>query len=608
MTSALQTANEKQHRSRGFSKLWVPEYAEPLEDFFLAELESAQAWLTELPMANISETARQVLEALVDFNRQPIPNEVRIRVAELFQQPVQYICQNLEKDYIDAALPLTAKNRRAIRLSQELYAELAASYKVFILEAFKHRERNSKRLVAIAIHRAITGLSKILHLATLEYEQYPDHIWQEIHFLYSLAVKNSIHRMSVQDLSKSTPGSSCIGDLYKRLLLYVLAAPDCLRQRENQFIYGQLLDWANFASLNTPDTNGDNSGQFLVRLASDAPPHHLSFEKRKLSKRCRILDTHRLVSHLNELLASIKPQPKPPKPKTTKDKPTDAIKLSKSILEHLIVNLSGRPKRRFSRTKLGYTLKLAVGIPHVHNLVKASALQDAAVQEQGGGGSENVDWLDQHIPQNFGHSDEPESDWSDSSSLLLDLDLEGDSVVPSDSHRGTMLEDNVQSPWAMNYSQADAEAYECETRNESAGGYCIDWGDAKAPKIKPGELVGIQSHATGKHFGVATTRWVKNTAKNRLQMGMQLIAPSSYAVEVRLDDEDKISCVYNGLLVPESKFAKIPLSLIVPTHSYQEGDILWVNSGNNELRVCLTQLLNATTSFSQYQIAGHHPQ
>ena len=88
-------------------------------------------------------------------------------------------------------------------------------------------------------------------------------------------------------------------------------------------------------------------------------------------------------------------------------------------------------------------------------------------------------------------------------------------------------------------------------------------------------------------------------------MGMQLIAPNSYAVEVRLDDESKISCVYSSLLVPESKFAKIPLSLIVPTNSYQEGDVLWINSGNNERRVCLTQLLSTTTSFAQYQITHH---
>jgi len=601
MTSALQTVsiNRKGHIPRGLSKLWVPECTESLEEFFLADLDKAQIWLSDLPMANISETARQVLDALVDFNRQAIPNPTRIRVADLFRQPIHYISQNLEKHYIDAAFPLSAKSRRAIRLSQELYAELAISYKIFILEAFAHRDQNSKRLVAIAIHRAMTCLSEVLYLATLEHEQYPEHVWQEIHFLYALAAKNSVHRLPIRDRDNTAVGSNCIGDLYKRLLLYILAAPYYLRQRENQFIYGQLLEWTNFVRLTIPDINGGNSGRFLVRLSSDAPPNHLSFEKKKLSKRCRILDTQRLVGHLNGLLMAIKPR-------TSKKKPADTVRLSRSILEHLIVNLSDRPKRKFSRTTLGYTLKLAVGIPHVHNLAKANARHDAVTSSRDGIGY--IDWLDHHISRNTVYSDDSESDWSDSSNLLLDLDVETDSTVsndPDSSFQGTMLEDNVQSPWALNYNQTGIEAYECKTRNESAGGYCIDWGDAHAPKIKPGELIGIQSQAVGKHFGVATTRWIKNDSKNQLQMGIQLIAPNSFAVEVRLDDEGRVPCVHNSLLIPESKFAKIPLSLIVPTHSYQEGDILWINSGNNELRISLTQLLNTTTSFSQYRIAYH---
>lgn len=602
MTSALKKADTSKRlraTSCSLSKLWVPERTEPPEEFFLADAEKTQAWLADLPMANVSETARQVLDALVDFNRKTIPNKTRIRVADLFRQPLRYISQNLEKHYIDAALPLTAKSRRAVKLSQELHAELAVAYKIFILESFAYRGRNSKRLVAIAIQRAMSCLSEVLYLATLEYDQYPEHIWQEIHLLYALAAKNSIHRLPIQSRSKTATGGSCIGDLYKRTLLYALAAPCCLRQRENQFIYGQLLEWTNFVRLTVPDISGYNSGQFLVRLSSDAPPNHLSLEKKKLSRRCRILDTQRLVDHLNEVLMSMKPQ-------DVKDKPVGRARLSRSMIEHLMLNLSGRPKRRFSRTTHGYTLKLAVGMPHVYSLVKTSAQHDAARFDREAG--DEVDWLDQYIPRGSIYSDDSESDWSDSSNLLLNLDLEGDSAASSrsdSSFQGTMLEDNVQSPWALSCNQREAEAYECKTRNESAGGYCVDWVDSNAPKIKPGELIGIQSQSRGKGFGVATARWIKNNPVSRLQIGMQLIAPNSFAVKVRLDDKGKISCIYNSLLVPESKFAKIPLSLIVPTHSYQEGDILWISSGNNELRISLMQLLNVTTSFSQYRITYH---
>lgn len=601
MTSALKAAdaNEKGRIPRGLSKLWVPEQTEPLDAFFLADIEKTQTWLSDLPMANVFEAARQVLDALISFNRQAIPNETRIRVADLFRQPIHYISQNLQKHYIDAALPLTAKSKKAIRLSQELHAELAVAYKIFILEAFAHRGQSSKRLVAIAIHRAITCTSKILHLATLEYEQYPEHTWQEINFLHALAAKNGIHRLSIHDRRKTTAESSCTEDLYKRILLYALAAPYYLRQRENLFIYSQLLEWTNFVRLTIPDLNGDNSGRFLVRLSSDDPPNHLSFEKRKLSKRCYILDAQLLTEHLNGLLMAIKPQ-------TVKEKPADTTRLSRSILEHLIVNLSGRPKRRFSRTSQGHILKLAVGIPHVYNLAKTNAQHEAVSHSHNA--MDGINWLDQHILHNATAPSDSESDWSDSTNLLLNLDAEADDLISNhtdSSFQDTMLEDNVQSPWALNFNQTDIETYKCKTSNESAGGYCINWEGGNVPKIKPGELIGIQSKISGNKFGVATARWIKSNSKHTLQMGIQLIAPNSFAVEVRLENENKIPCIYNGLLVPESKFAKIPLSLIVPAHLYQEGDVLWINSGNNELRISLAQLLNTTTSFSQYRITCH---
>ena len=66
---------EKRPVPRSLEKLWVPEYSEPREEFFLADLDKAQLWISELPMANVSETARQVLDALVEFNRQEIPNQ-----------------------------------------------------------------------------------------------------------------------------------------------------------------------------------------------------------------------------------------------------------------------------------------------------------------------------------------------------------------------------------------------------------------------------------------------------------------------------------------------------------------------------------------------------
>lgn len=578
---------------RGLSVLQVPGHSAVRDDSFLLDPEETKAWISGLPMANIQETARLVFETLSEFNRQAIPDELRVQTAEIFRQPIRYISGNFEKYYIDAAFPLSAKNHKTVALNRELHAELAISYKIFIRDALLGRKRISRRLLALSIHRAIGCLSEILLISSLAHERPPRNTWREIHYLFALAAKNEVHRLPVGDAVERPADNGCIADLYKRILLHALAPLCHLRQRENQSLYHKLLEWTAYARLSTPAALNDHGEQFVAHLSSDHPPHHLSLERNGLTRRCCLLDTRDLVRHLRNLLEA---------PRRQKDKRPGAAWPPRPLLRHLIRNWSGRPRRKHARTRLHFDLKLAIGIPSVHSLVKARTRKDTAIpagQRGGPGRSPHA------------HDSGPPRDWSDFPSTPAGppgKNANRRSHFPAPSAE-TTLKDNVHAPWAGAAPRNGIRIFECKTSNESAGGYCIDWEGADVPKIKPGELIGIQSAGNDRQFGIGTTRWIKAAQGQKLQLGMQLLAPHSLAVQTRLDagDCDNTAGIHDCLLVPEAKAMNTPLSLIAPAHSYREGDIIWISTGSSERRVRLAQALESTPAFTQYQIARHSP-
>ncbi len=170
--------------------LRIPERSAASVDTFLSKPKEVEEWVKRLPMANVGETSRQVFKTLVEFNRLEISSPTRIKVAELFRQPVSYISNNLRKYYFDVSFPLSAKNRKIAVLSRELYSELAITYKIFIEHTISGKSKKfDKKLLIISIHRVIHYLSLTLFQSVIIYDPYPKQIWQR--FIDSTPTQNA---------------------------------------------------------------------------------------------------------------------------------------------------------------------------------------------------------------------------------------------------------------------------------------------------------------------------------------------------------------------------------------------------------------------------------
>ena len=161
--------------------LAVPEQAPPPVESFLLDPRETANWIAGLPMANIGETARQIYSALIEFNRYQFPEMVRAKIVEQFRSPVQYICHNLRRHYLDMGFPLSAKAWKTASLSRELNTELAISYKIIIEQMLAgDASRFDRKLLVIALHRALYYLGRVLLQTLLVYAPWPPNLWKEI--------------------------------------------------------------------------------------------------------------------------------------------------------------------------------------------------------------------------------------------------------------------------------------------------------------------------------------------------------------------------------------------------------------------------------------------
>lgn len=548
-------------------------------------------WVDTLPMANVGETSRQVFKTIVEFNRLDIPNISRIKVAELFRRPINYISENLHKYYYDVPFPLSAKNRKIAVLNRELYTELALAYKIFIENMISGSSgKFDRKLLIIAIHRVIRFLSMVSYHSAIVYDPIPPTVWKEIHLLYAYAEQNKIHTLPIKD-GKNDETVSSIENLYKQALLFSICSPYRMRQREIDYLKASLDDWNKLTALELPSENSLTPCQFVARLSTDSPPIHGALEEKELSQRCRVLNTQKLVQSLREAFDNLPQEQRSSQISPSSNQP------SAHLLRQLIQVLSSAPKRGFVRTKLNFELKIAVGITATHALLSPNIASDETPEDTTS--DIELEWIDQPDGTRLNKS------LYTLSEQKLTLDGFDESI------QETIVASSFDEPgfgqmgiptWASSMAEHSFETFACKTINESAGGYCINWQGFNAPKIKIGEVIGIQSATNRNQFGIGISRWMKNVPGQGLQLGMEMVSPNASAIEVDLLNSENPSGVpQKGLLLPELKSSERPASMILPTQPFKVDDVVMIKSGQNKRKAKLIRLLETTGAFTHFQ-------
>jgi len=576
-------------------KLNLPERTAAPTESILLDAKEVERWASNLPIANTGESSKRIFQALVELNRIELPNLERIKIINIFRPIVKSVAENLRKYYLDCPLPLAAKNQKVVVLCRELHSELANSYKIIIEKmALGQGEKFERKLMIIALHQSIYYLSKVLYYSAIVYNPYPTNAWHEIHQLFVFSEQNNVAKIKISEGSNSSGSKSTIEKIYKNAILLSLASPYRLRQQEIEHLYQKLSEWSGYVKIFSPQPNEKYEGHFFVRTGRDAPPAHISMQTKKFTTRNRLIDTHQLAQYLRKELKTIFSK------KGEGGIFTKEMQVTVPMMRKVIKSITYAPNRGFIRTKLNFELDTTVGISAIHSQIIAHKIID---QE-----SKTEDLEDTIL-------DEEEVELKDSSFLDSYFTPENDSlqIVPLDhpveeatplpkATNSTWIVDDGAPAWATKTQQQKKDTFSCKTFNESAGGYCINWSGSNTPKIRVGELIGIQSASDHSQFSIGIARWLKHLPGVGLQLGMEIISPTAVAIRVHIPgDGHHGEPTKNCILLPEVTASNRPACLILPILNMHSGDTISIEDDGEVRPAKLVRLLESTGTFSQFE-------
>lgn len=603
-STARQSTKPADTPQRPLLGLQIPKQAAAKADNILLDPKETEAWFAALPMANVGETARQVFNTLVEFNRIEVPDLLRAKTVEKFRPPVEYITNNLQKYYVDVGLPLSAKGWKTASLARELQKELAISYKIIVERMISGDSANfDRRLLVIALHRALHYLGQTLLQNALIYATWPEGIWREINSIYAYASQNLVHEVPVKPDEGKDPGASTtIEELFKSLMLFASATPHRLRQSHARLLYLHLLEWSRFTTILTQDDGGTSLGRFNVDLWADSSPMHNALRTPVPGKRIAILDVRELLKRLR---SDFEQAPWDARSGLQSGRPV----VTRPLLRLLIMAWSRPPDRRFVRTKLNFDLHVVAGLHAIYGNLQADeqppyATTRAALftleetETRSSTARNKIKWTSGSL-ENVSLA--PLDSEFVSDSLFRDSYLAGSRGIEPPAPLNEFIEDTDKKPGEP---EGESPRHTVKTINESAGGYCIRWQGENIPRVKIGELIGVESPSDRRKYGLGVIRWMKQQPDQNLDLGLEVISTRCEAADVREAGKSSPrnrAPSYKCLVINDTDPAtNATASLVMSAMSLQTGVDLLLTIGGKEQLVRLTKLVEFSSAFARY--------
>lgn len=139
--------------------------------------------------------------------------------------------------------------------------------------------------------------------------------------------------------------------------------------------------------------------------------------------------------------------------------------------------------------------------------------------------------------------------------------------------------------------------------NISATGMSVRRHPTAERNIRIGHLLGIKAKDED-HWSVGIVRWASCGTRDRLDMGIELIAPSAKSASLRLSG----SLLEEGvLLLPEISGVKQPQTIIAPIGTFEPALNLILTVDQHQQAILLTKLIERSHYFERIQFSNINP-
>lgn len=503
-------------------------------------------WLTALPLTNLNEASRSILDALSALNRTKVAEDTRYKLLELYRATISDLMPALEEQFSGQSLPLPDKCRTIASQARQLQTELAYGYKIILLDHSNRRlSFGSNKQLPLAVERAIACLGRMLVVCYQTYAPTPAGVWAEMHTLFMHAVEQGIQDEPLSDMGQQ----SSINLAYKQSLLLALLDPYRLMQGEVNRVLDYLASFGGHAHLQPLAQTSSPSGYFLVRLDSDKPPRALAHDSTVTDARTDILlNTIELARLLHQQIHGLesgvdaKALVLPPAPRDFS---------YPSLLKRMLKHWGVAPKRLFNRIQNDAKMDICAGIRAIHHFL--------------------------------GNRDSEAPGKSPETAITLEL---SDSPLDKTSHQTY-----VSRNWLI--------------INESAGGLALEKDPKTDARIRVGEIIGLRPDGS-QAWNIGVVRWLSSEDPSHLQLGAQMLAPTATPVMIRPVIASAATAFQAALLLPEIPALKQPVTLAVQRGGFSPQREFMLDNNGMLRNIRATKLLEQTATFDLFEFTSNH--
>jgi hypothetical protein len=513
-------------------------------------------WLTRLPVLNVVECMQTLHTTLADLNRCQLKPQARMELLELYRKPVQTAIRSLDSRQLGAMLPLSEKNKALAQQAREIQMEMAYGYKAAVLDLANLLPLGATAAdLALPIHHGIRYLTQVLLKCYEVYAPVPPGVWNEIHQLYNYASELGVLREAVPDPLNRIRSNSHILAAYKHALLLGLCNPHQLPYRLINKIDLYLDRWANLAEFIDAGGNMKRKCQFVIQPDLDRPGTPCTGKPPEdPATSFQIFNTRPLVEKVHLQLTALSTRFKPEPEGLPNDFFDDH---AKDMLRRLVLCWGISPARRFSRVAKEEAGELVVGIEAVNYFLN--------------GGK----------PFELAHE----------SSEEIEITLDAHSV-------------SFVQP-GLNVSDREHTKQSCHIVDEGPGGLALTILELVSVQLRVGDLIAV-SHTDQpkKEWTVGLIRWARSTGADRVQIGVQRLAPTATAVAVQPVTTGNARQDFKlAVRLPELPALEQPQTLITPAGVFQPERNLFMETGNDLQMVRARRLLESTRAFEWFEYA-----
>lgn len=492
--------------------------------------------LMDYASKNPLDIASHLHSELEILNRQKISPSNRVQALDAYRPLLISTVQALSEDYTNAALPLHDKAKLAAAATESLWLELGYGYKLVLIDLQNQLIKlGTDKSSANAIQRAMHAVAE--HALTY-YQTYctpPEHIWSDLHQLYYCAIKLGLQGVKV-DEEKSVVGSTA-------------AIANTI---ENTYKHALLMSLADPQHLT----------QKNMRLAAEYLAFHVDSAKISIVAPLEITTSCFIVN-----LVSNKP-PVPYSKQKTEPNPDSDILLQ--------------------------TLDLVIAIHQ-----DLGTLQNNQLPKDGGipANSNRDEYIDllTYLIKHWGLTQKR---------IFSRTKSEGEvdivAGIPAIHYLSSSNSENISKSSTGNSQTKEANAPQpsrWHIINISPIGVSVRRHPTAEKNIRIGGLLGFKTK-NEQHWSIGLVRWAACGSRDRLDIGVQLIAPRAQSAIARIENSTRDELV---LLLPEIVAVKQLATIIARTGTYQPARQLTITYNNSTHVLMLTKIVERSHHFERIQ-------